>query len=252
MFEFLVSNPFVQAIQENPIGQGLGIFAMGISIMGYMQKDDKKTIKIFIGSNLVRMAHFYFLGTFSAMASCLVAIARSFLSLKYKRNKKIFLGVIAAVLVFGVITYEGKLSILPIIASCLSAYGFFFFERIKFRLFMLISSICWLTFNIGTVSIGGIISESIVQGILIITMYKMIKEEGERVYFVDKIMGILSKPKPDLGRFVTFYDYLKLKKGGFQNKITKFGGKIKSYYKKANSVKIYLFKKGKKFIEIEN
>ena len=91
MFEFLVSNPFVQAIQENPIWQWLWIFAMSISIMWYMQKDDKKTIKIFIWSNLVRMAHFYFLWTFSAMASCLVAIARSFLSLKYKRNKKIFL-----------------------------------------------------------------------------------------------------------------------------------------------------------------
>lgn len=252
MFEFLVSNPFVQAIQEKPIWQWLWIFAMGISIMWYMQKDDKKTIKIFIWSNLVRMAHFYFLWTFSAMASCLVAIARSFLSLKYKRNKKIFLWVIAAVLVFWIITYEWKLSILPIIASCLSAYWFFFFERIKFRLFMLISSICWLTFNIWTVSIWWIISESIVQGILIITMYKMIREEWERVYFVDKIMWILSKPKPDLWRFVTFYDYLKLKKWWFQNKITKFWWKIKSYYKKANSVKIYLFKKWKKFIEIEN
>ena len=83
-------------------------------------------------------------------------------------------------------------------------------------------------------------------------MYKMIKEEWKRVYFVDKIMWIISKPKPDLWRFVTFYDYLKLKKWWFQNKLTIFWWKVKSYYKKADSVKIYLFKKWKKFIEIEN
>ncbi|PZM85722.1 hypothetical protein DLH72_01490 [Candidatus Gracilibacteria bacterium] len=254
ILDIFLNSAFVKAIISNPIGQGLGVIAMLISILGYSQKDDKKTTKIFIGSSSVWMLHFYFIGTYSAMVSCIVGIARLFLSLKYKRNKKIFFGIIAATLVLGAMTYEGKLSVLPIIASCVSAYGFFFLERIRLRLFMFVSSLCWVIFSIGNFSIGGIISDSIVLMILIFTMYRMIKKEGERLYFVDKIFAIISKTRqsPDFGRFIAIQDYIKLRHGGIKNKLKNIKEKIKTYYNKANSVKFYIFKKGKKFIEIEN
>lgn len=236
-------NDFIAEILKNPLWQWLWILAMLISILWYAQKDDKKTIKIFMVSNFVWIAHFYFMWILSAMVSCIIAIARSFLSLKYKRNRRIFLWIIAAILVAWIITYEWKLSLLPIIASCISAYWFFFLERIRLRMFLFISSICWLTFSIWSFSIWWIISDSLVLIISIIVMYKMIKYEWEKVYFVDKIMSILKKPEPDVWRFTFLVDYFKMKK-------TSLKDKIKYYYKKADSIKIYFFK-DKKFLKIE-
>lgn len=236
-------NDFIAEILKNPLWQWLWILAMLISILWYAQKDDKKTIKIFMVSNFVWIAHFYFMWILSAMVSCIIAIARSFLSLKYKRNRRIFLWIIAAILVAWIITYEWKLSLLPIIASCISAYWFFFLERIRLRMFLFISSICWLTFSIWSFSIWWIISDSLVLIISIIVMYKMIKYEWEKVYFVDKIMYILRKPEPDVWRFTFLVDYFKMKK-------TSLKDKIKYYYKKADSIKIYFFK-DKKFLKIE-
>lgn len=236
-------NDFIAEILKNPLWQWLWILAMLISILWYAQKDDKKTIKIFMVSNFVWIAHFYFMWILSAMVSCIIAIARSFLSLKYKRNRRIFLWIIAAILVAWIITYEWKLSLLPIIASCISAYWFFFLERIRLRMFLFISSICWLTFSIWSFSIWWIISDSLVLIISIIVMYKMIKYEWEKVYFVDKIMSILRKPEPDVWRFTFLVDYFKMKK-------TSLKDKIKYYYKKADSIKIYFFK-DKKFLKIE-
>lgn len=236
-------NDFIAEILKNPLWQWLWILAMLISILWYAQKDDKKTIKIFMVSNFVWIAHFYFMWILSAMVSCIIAIARSFLSLKYKRNRRIFLWIIAAILVAWIITYEWKLSLLPIIASCISAYWFFFLERIRLRMFLFISSICWLTFSIWSFSIWWIISDSLVLIISIIVMYKMIKYEWEKVYFVDKIMSILRKPEPDVWRFTFLVDYFKMKKISLKDK-------IKYYYKKADSIKIYFFK-DKKFLKIE-
>lgn len=236
-------NDFIAEILKNPLWQWLWILAMLISILWYAQKDDKKTIKIFMVSNFVWIAHFYFMWILSAMVSCIIAIARSFLSLKYKRNRRIFLWIIAAILVAWIITYEWKLSLLPIIASCISAYWFFFLERIRLRMFLFISSICWLTFSIWSFSIWWIISDSLVLIISIIVMYKMIKYEWEKVYFVDKIMSILKKPEPDVWRFTFLVDYFKMKKISLKDK-------IKYYYKKADSIKIYFFK-DKKFLKIE-
>lgn len=228
-------NEFVEKFLENPIWQGVWIIAMMISILWYAQKDDKKTIIIFIFSNIAWIIHFYFLWVFSAMVSCVVWIARSFLSLKYKRNKRIFMWLIAAILVLWAWTYEGHLSLLPIIASCLSAYWFFFLERIRLRVFLFISSICRLTFSIWNFSIWWIISDTIVQIVSIITMYRMIRYEWERLYFVDKIMNILQKPKPDLWRFIVFYDSVKLRHKTFKEKLKNFLKKEKEAIKEIKS-----------------
>lgn len=126
-----------------------------------------------------------------------MVIIRLFLSLKYKKNKRIFLGIIAVTIVIGIVTFENNYSLLPIIGSCIAAYGYFFFERIRLRAFILVSSLFWFSFNIKVGSIGGMMNSIMVQTVLIITMYRMIHEEGKRVYIVDKVMDILHKPTPD-------------------------------------------------------
>lgn len=74
-------------------------------------------------------------------------------------------------------------------------------------------------------------------------MYKMIKYEWERIYFIEKVMDILKKPEPDIWRFQILKEYIQKKHLNFKNK-------IKFCYKKCNSIKFYFFK-NKKFLIIE-
>lgn len=250
ILEKIIENPIVENFLLNPIWQWVWMIAMLFSILWYAQKDDKNVLRIFIVSNIAWMTHFFFMWTFSAMASCAVWVARSFLSLKYKRNKKIFLWVISATLVLWIMTFEGKLSILPIIASCVSAYWYFFFDRLKLRIFMFVSSLCWIIFSFWSFSIWWMITDSIVLVILIITMIKMIKEEWWKTYFRDKIFAILQRPKPDLWRFITIEDFIKMTHNSAKARFLNFKNIFKEKYKNLNSIKIYLFK-DKKILKIE-
>ncbi|MDD2907633.1 MAG: YgjV family protein [Candidatus Gracilibacteria bacterium] len=202
----------VDLILANPLGQFFGFTAMIIAFIGLIQKDDQKTLKIILISMIFWGIHFYTMQMYSALAVNIIGIIRLFLSLKYKRNKRIFLGVISVTIVLGFVTYDDIYSVLPIIGSCISAYGYFFFERIRLRVFMFISSLFRFTFCLNYGLIGGTINEVITQIILIVAMYKLIHEEGKRVYFVDRVISIISHPKPDIGRFIDIYDFIQMNK----------------------------------------
>lgn len=219
---------FIETIMQNPLWQTFWFIAMAIAFMALLQKDDKKTLKIIIISMIFWVLHFYTMEVYSTLAATIIWIFRIFLSLKYKKNKRIFLWIVSATIVFWIITFENNYSILPIIGSIISAYWYFFFERIRLRLFMFVTSMFWFTFHISTWSMWWILNEIIVQLLLVIAMYKMIIEEWKRVYFVDKVMWILKKPKPDVGRYINIYDFIKIKHKNFIQKIkSKFKKELK-------------------------
>lgn len=226
---------FVDIFLQNPIWQLFGFAAMIVAFIGFLQKDDTKTLQIIIIAMFFWVCHFYIMWVYSAFVASIIWIFRIFLSLKYKKNKRIFLGIISATLVFWVITYENSYSLLPIIGSCISAYWYFFFERIRLRMFMFVTSLFWFSFNLSTWSIGWIINEVMIQIILIIAMYKMIHEEWKRVFFVDKVISILQHPKPDVWRFINIYDLFNIKRKNIKQQLlqnvkivkTKLGQKFK-------------------------
>lgn len=207
---------------QNPLWQTFWILAMLIAFSGLLQKDDKKTMKIIMFSMFFWMLHFYFMWVYAALVATFIWIIRILLSLKYKRNKRIFWAILAATIVWWLMTYENWYSILPIIWSSISAYWYFFFERIKLRFFMFVSSIFWFTFNISTWSIWWIINDFIIQIILIYVMYKMIIKEWKRVYVVEKVMSILQKSKPDFWRYIYIWDYIKITKISLIKKLIYF------------------------------
>ncbi|MBS9775252.1 YgjV family protein [Candidatus Gracilibacteria bacterium] len=218
---------FLEHIPISTIAQIVGFIAMSIAIFGYLQNDDTKVKKIFMCSTSVWIIHFLLMGMYSAVAACFMGLVRIFLSLKYQRNKRIFYGVVAGTLTLGFMTMENHMSLLPIIGSCISAYGFFFYERVKLRMFMMVSSLLWLTFNIHIESFWGIINDLIIQSILILTMLKMLHEEHKRTFFVDKVFKILDKRHdirlPDVGRYISMIDFV----GGTK----KWTYKMLQYYK---------------------
>lgn len=212
----------IEVLLQNPIWQWLWIIAMLILFYWLTNKDDSKTLKIIMISMLFWIAHFTVMEVYAWVAWSVIWLARVFLSMKYKYNKKIFTWIIIVSILAGILTYKDYYSILPIIGSCISAYWYFFFEKIKLRIFMIVTSLFWFTFSLWNWLIWWIINEIVVQIILLVAMYKMVHEEWRNVYIIDSLLSKFHKPKFDVWRYISIYDFINIKKVWFTDKIKHF------------------------------
>lgn len=166
----------------DPLAQWIGFIAMFIIFYAFSIKDDTKLIKVLCVSNIFWIAHFYFLGNFWALVATLVAMIRLFLSLRYKKHLWALLFVAFLSLFLWYISYEWYISLLPIIATILASYGFFYLEKTHLRILLLSVSSMWLYYHIQTGSISWIINEIVVQITLCLTIYRFIYEKEKYSY----------------------------------------------------------------------
>lgn len=150
--------------EQNPLGQIFWLIAMFIGITGFLVKNDRTTVKIFIVSCIFWILHFIFLDNIWALIATSIGLVRLILSLKYQKNISIFIGIIAVSAAYGIYSFDGKIiSVLPLIATAISSYGFFFLEKVRLRMLLGVVSLLWLTYHLNTGSISGIMNEIIVQ-----------------------------------------------------------------------------------------
>ena len=179
---------------QNPTGQIFGFIAMFIGITGFMVKNDKTTVKIFIVSCIFWIIHFIFLENYGALTATFIGLVRLVLSLKYQKSVSIFLWIIAVSFAYGIYSFDGRIiSILPLIATAVSSYGFFFLEKIRLRLLLIFVSLMWLVYHLSTGSISGIINEIFVQ---ITVWYSVILFVTRR----EKKQKVLERLKRKIGR----------------------------------------------------
>ena len=209
----------IDIILQNPLWQWLWIIAMFIMFYWLSRKNDSEILKITMVSMCFWIAHFLTMEVYAWAAWSIVWLGRTFLSLKYKYNNKIFISIILLSLILWFITYDDYYSMLPIIWSCISSYWYFFFDKIKLRIFMAITSLFWFSYSIGNWLIWWIINEIIVQVILLISMYKMVHDEWRNISIIDKLIFKFKKPKVDIWRYISIYDYIHMKKNSFFKKI---------------------------------
>lgn len=165
---------------------------------------------------------FFFMEIYSGFAAVIVWLIRLSFSIKYKRNIYIFFFITIITIILWFLTYKDSSSIIPIIASCLSTYWFFFLEKIKLRLVLLLTSSFWLSFSYIHFSIWWIINESIIHIVHIATIYKIMSNEWKTRLLFLKIKNIfVNKPKIDYWRYLAIIDFIsakKAKKKFFSNK----------------------------------
>lgn len=196
---------------------------MGIIFYAFSIKDDTKLVHILSISNIFWMLHFFLLWNTWALIATVVAMIRLALSLKY-RQSFIALGFVAFLSIFlWYFGYEGIISLIPIFATIIASYGFFFLEKISLRVLLWIVSVMWLYYHTQTGSISWIINEIIVLITLSLTIYRFIFDDekysynlktGEVIYSPKKRFSFLSSLKPkinararlNLGRFVYLRD----------------------------------------------
>ena len=196
MIEFFL-NAF-QEIQflflENPLGQTFWFIAMAIGISWFIVQNDRTTVKIFIVSCIFWITHFVFLQNYGALTATAIWLVRLVLSLKYQKNVSILLWIIAVSIAYGIYSYDGRiLSILPLIATAVSSYGFFFLEKIRLRMLLGLVSLMWLTYHIKTGSISGIMNEIIVQCTIIYSVFMFATKHERKRKILDRLRAKIWK-----------------------------------------------------------
>jgi hypothetical protein len=186
---------------------------MVVIIFAFAQEDDTKVKKILTIANIFWLGHFLFMWLYIWVAMVIISSIRLYLSIKFEKNRKIFYIVTGVTIVTGIFSYTEPSSLYPILASMFATYAFFFLEKVKLRLVLLVCSSFWLSFHYLHFSIGGMITESIIHVVHLMTIYKILSHEGHLSGYMDRIKHIfVRKPNIDYGRYLAVIDFIHRKK----------------------------------------
>ena len=147
------------------IGQVLGIIAPIIGILSYQMKTPKKIVFLQLINSLIFCTHYLMIGAITGMTLNLVGVFRNFVF--YRRNIKgsndkiapIIFTVIAAIV--GLLTWNGWYSIFIFLGIVIHSFCMSFSNAQNIRKSILITSPLVIIYDIFTLSIGGIIYETI-------------------------------------------------------------------------------------------
>lgn len=166
--------------KENPIWQTLWLFAFIITLIGFLQKEDKKLYSILIIANIFWIVHFSIMWLFTWAAVNALNIFRNFRWLKFKKNKKIILILIWFYVFAWIMLYNKTSDILPIFAWILWVLSFVYFHWLKWRIVLLTGTCLWLLYNIIWGSIWGITTEMFMILASTITIIRLIKDKKNK------------------------------------------------------------------------
>ena len=159
----------------NP-AQLYGYAAFVLGVMSFLQKDDRR-FKLYMSAEcLAYVVHFALLGNPTAVASSVISVSRSVLSL-YTKAPWVAFSLVALNLVLGWRLAEVWWNWLPLLASCIGTLALFLLSGIRMRLTMLVGTGCWLANNILSGSIGGTALEIVILATNLRTIYALWRQE---------------------------------------------------------------------------
>ena len=165
------------------IAQGIGFVGMALVFVAFQQNDKRRLLWIQAGSAVVFAAHFLLLGALTGMAMNLLEVPRNILFSKERgRRAQVILAVVFVSLfaAIGIITWDSPMSIFPILAMGLSTVVFSLRKPRTIRFCTVPVSVFWIVYNIASLSIAGVITESICLLSIIIAIFRYdIKKKQE-------------------------------------------------------------------------
>ena len=186
---------------------------MLIVISAFLQKDDTRVVYILLFAHIIWAGHFYFMEIYPWLAIVAIGFFSLLISLKCKKNKNIFLFFVSLTLAAWFFTYKDDSSLLPIIASLLGTYWFFYLEKVQLRLVLFLCSSFWFSFHYLNYSIWWVINESVIQIIHLYAIYRFMRDEWKlQLVFLKIKSAFVNRPKIDYGRYLAVIDYISFKK----------------------------------------
>lgn len=148
------------------VAQIIGFIAFTVSLIAYHRKEKKNILSNMLLSNILNLIHYLLLGAFSGCITKLLAIFRDyFIIFKEKHSKfsnKVYLMLfILLYIIAAVFTYNGILSILPLIAAIIYIIFIWNGNEVIIKKTAFFCNFLWLIYNVFVLSIAGIISNII-------------------------------------------------------------------------------------------
>lgn len=161
------------------IGHIIGFVAMTIIVISYQQKTHKNILLFQMVSGLLFTVHFLLLGAYTGAIMNLLGALRS---LVYSNRGKKFTSTIVWPILFtigfavsGILTWDGWISIVPLIAMIMSSIVLWIENPKINRALSIPTSACWLIYNIKIPepSYAGIATEIFVLSSIIIGIIRL-------------------------------------------------------------------------------
>lgn len=160
------------------VGQGMGILACLIGLTVFIQRDDKKLKFRLIIYTATMGLHFFLLGATPAGISASLNSIRTLVSI-YSRKSVLMYLFISLTLILTLPNIVHWMEFLPIIGTIMSTVAFFKFTRLRLRVTMWLSTVCWVIYNFWIGSVGGTLIEAsflLINGIAIYRFTVMMKK----------------------------------------------------------------------------
>ena len=145
------------------VAQVVGFVGMTMLALAYLQKKRESILAFNIASAASWTLHFILLGALTGAAMNAVSIARAgifFISSKKKiRSPLIPTGIMAIFFVMAIVTWQGWVSMLPLIAMTLSTVAMWQKDPQAMRRVVIASAPCWTIYNVINSAMAGVRTE---------------------------------------------------------------------------------------------
>lgn len=161
------------------LAQVLALFAILFWVISILLKNKKNILLMQVIANGIYGIEYLLLGAFSAASMNFLSFLRLlvyyfYALLNIKISKWILFVFIALVLLFGIITYDGLISLLPIIITVLYTYAFWQNNLNVARIIYIVAAIIWIYYNYEVGAYVGIIGNAleIITGLISLIKYR--------------------------------------------------------------------------------
>ena len=161
------------------LAQVLALFAILFWAISILLKNKKNILLMQVIANGIYGIEYLLLGAFSAASMNFLSFLRLlvyyfYALLNIKMPKWILFVFIALVLLFGIITYDGLISLLPIIITVLYTYAFWQNNLNVARIIYIVAAIIWIYYNYEVGAYVGIIGNAleIITGLISLIKYR--------------------------------------------------------------------------------
>lgn len=161
------------------LAQVLALFAILFWVISILLKNKKNILLMQVIANGIYGIEYLLLGAFSVASMNFLSFLRLlvyyfYALLNIKMPKWILFVFITLVLLFGIITYDGLISLLPIIITVLYTYAFWQNNLNVARIIYIVAAIIWIYYNYEVGAYVGIIGNilEIITGLISLIKYR--------------------------------------------------------------------------------
>jgi len=154
------------------IAQWVGFVSFVLGMLAFWQRDDRKLKRYMLAFYSVHTLHFLLLGSMTSAFSSGLSLLRTFVAIKYSSKRLCWIAIIILVTV-GVYLATSWIQAFSILGTVIGTYSIFNLQGIQLRFGMILGALCWLTNNMLMGSMGGILLESCLIILNLITAYRI-------------------------------------------------------------------------------